>query len=1037
MDLRTVQEEIPKKLPLLHRLKSPDPLQQNQSTTKQSLLGRMSLLERMNMNPLEPNSPQSSLTTVNTRSPSLGLYLESAHSSTTTPTSPKLKRRKRSTSTSTRSARSTETTDPNLSLPNPKRRKRSTSPFTISSIRSQTECEEKETMTPRGRTLTMPMNPLERKRKSRNLTWVGMTPTTVPLIQRMSVVEKPASVYKSTIETSRDLSSSRNSPDMLPPASLPLNGSGFSEEKPSTSTTSSLPSIVLQLMRRERLASATRKSALESLMRNGALARLPNGHPLGALLLEQQLSLSPTVLKNCKLMGTSSNPSSQENSRVPTRESSCSTLPYATSSKEVITHYSPTVPSTFGSIPRSLCRTESEAILPQALIDDQVNHAPAEAKLTSAIALIPPEVVHPPIQSASIGTSVRTAKREDMVRTNAPSKPYHQVLGCRPRYLRYNLWNPDSHFTPTIADWSENAIPLPRPPSSELNDPIACETISQNPELFKIVTPINVDRFQELLSDHPNPLFVQSVCAGLREGFWPWADTHKEGYPSTYDAARPTPHDQKKAQFIRDQRDVELQKGRFSTSFGTDLLPGMYCMPAHAVPKPNSTDLRMVTDHSAGPFSLNSMVDHSLVTGYPLDNMTHIGEMLLAHHRSMTAKKRTIMWKSDIAEAYRLMPLHPHWQLKQVNTIDGQRYIDRNNPFGNSSSAAIFISFNSLVAWIAKNKRGIQNLATYIDDSSGFDLEDDMLPYSPYHTSFPRHQTLLLELWDEISIPHKLKKQIFGPIIPIIGIDVDPNAMTLTLSPERLADLCDALDAWSIKPINGSKSNYQLKYWQQMGGWVNWSFNVFPLLRPCLNNFYHKISGVHSPTRRIWVNNAIRDDFAWAARHIRTSSGIHIFRSSEWDLASADFTIYCDACPEGLGFWYPDSSLGFYAPTPPESEISVIFYFEALCVFCALKNVEKRASRGAKVVIYTDNLNTVQMFNSLACLPAYNQLLRHSVDILLATDIDLRVLHVPGEHNSVADALSRCRFSDALNIVSDLKISPFEPPRWTLGATKK
>jgi hypothetical protein len=297
------------------------------------------------------------------------------------------------------------------------------------------------------------------------------------------------------------------------------------------------------------------------------------------------------------------------------------------------------------------------------------------------------------------------------------------------------------------------------------------------------------------------------------------------------------------------------------------------------------------------------------------------------------------MWKSDIAEAYRLIPLHPHWQLKQVNTIDGLRYIDRTNPFGNSGAPAIFIAFNSLVAWIAKNKRGIRNLATYIDDSSGFDFEDDLLPYLPYQTSFPRHQTLLLELWDELSIPHKRKKQIFGSVIPVIGIDVDPNEMTLTLSPERRSDICDALYAWAIKPINGTKANYQLKHWQQMAGWLNWAFNVFPLLRPCLNNFYHKMSGTHNPTRRIWVNNAIRDDFTWAARHIESSSGVHIFRSSDWEPMSADFTLYCDACPEGLGFWYPSTCLGFYAPTPKDSQISVIFYFEALCVFCALKDV--------------------------------------------------------------------------------------------------
>jgi len=221
----------------------------------------------------------------------------------------------------------------------------------------------------------------------------------------------------------------------------------------------------------------------------------------------------------------------------------------------------------------------------------------------------------------------------------------------------------------------------------------------------------------------------------------------------------------------------------------------MYCMPAHAVPKPNSEDLQMVTDHSAGPYSLNSMVDHDLVTGYPLDNITHMGEMLLKNRRSSADTVEMVVWKSDIAEAYRLMPLHPLWQMKQINTVDGSRYVDRNITFRNSGSPAIFISFNSLVAWIAKHVRGIHRLATYINDSSGFDRSDDLLLYSPYGSPFPCHQTLLLQLWDDLRIPHKRSKQIFGPVIPIIGIDVDPNAMTLSLSPARRSDLCDALQS--------------------------------------------------------------------------------------------------------------------------------------------------------------------------------------------------------------------------------------------------
>jgi len=84
-----------------------------------------------------------------------------------------------------------------------------------------------------------------------------------------------------------------------------------------------------------------------------------------------------------------------------------------------------------------------------------------------------------------------------------------------------------------------------------------------------------------------------------------------------------------KADFLRFQHNIKLAKGRFSPSFGKDLLPGMHRMPNYAVPKPNLSDHRLVTDHSCGKYSLNSMIQHDKVTGYPLDNMVHFGEVLM------------------------------------------------------------------------------------------------------------------------------------------------------------------------------------------------------------------------------------------------------------------------------------------------------------------------------------------------------------------------------------------------------------------------
>ena len=610
----------------------------------------------------------------------------------------------------------------------------------------------------------------------------------------------------------------------------------------------------------------------------------------------------------------------------------------------------------------------------------------------------------------------------------APRRKTNTVTnGMRPKYLRYNIWDPDSDFSPNTADWTLIARPLEGPPQAALDDEVVTKTINENPDLFKIVTPVNVDVFEAYLESHPNQAFVKSVCNGLREGFWPWAEVPKPGYPDTNDESKPAPTDVKKAEFLRAQRDVELAKDRFSPPLAHGLLPGMYCMPIYAVPKPRSSDLRLVTDQSYGKYSLNSMINHDKVTGYPLDNMVHFGEMLMDLERRDPGSEK-VVWKSDIAEAYRILPMHRRWQVKQVNRVDDDYHVDRCNAFGGCGAGGLFISFNSLVAWIAKEIKRIRYLSGYVDDSSGCGRRDDFLTYEPYGKDYPREQVILMNLWDELGIPHKPHKQIYGSPLPVIGITVDANELSLALSDEAKETLITELKWWCTP---GRKE--KLRKWYQMGGWMNWAFNVYPRLRPALNNFYPKLKGRRDSTSLIWVNNSIREDFSWATRILGNSSGVHLLKSVYWGVDEATLTVFCDACPDGMGFWYPELNVGFYSPTPCHEHPDLIFYFEALCVHSALFDAHRRTGTGknGRFVIYTDNSNTVDIFSSLRALPPYNHLLKTSIDILNLGDYDMRILHVSGVDNAVADSLSRADFHRSIKLAPGLKISSFEPWSWS------
>jgi hypothetical protein len=176
--------------------------------------------------------------------------------------------------------------------------------------------------------------------------------------------------------------------------------------------------------------------------------------------------------------------------------------------------------------------------------------------------------------------------------------------------------------------------------------------------------------------------------------------------------------------------------------------------------------------------------------------------------------------------------MSPFWQLKQVITVDGEHYVDRNLAFGSSGSSGIFISFNSLVAWIAKNVKGISYISNHVDDSSGCNLLSDTIHYQPYKLDLPSDRTKLLQLWDKLSIPHKPHKQLSGSPLTIIKIQVDANLMTLTLPNNSKTQLLDELHMWATKSTKTSSGSLKLKHWQCMARWFNWALNVYPLLCP-------------------------------------------------------------------------------------------------------------------------------------------------------------------------------------------------------------
>ncbi|CDO68213.1 hypothetical protein BN946_scf184913.g3 [Trametes cinnabarina] len=610
------------------------------------------------------------------------------------------------------------------------------------------------------------------------------------------------------------------------------------------------------------------------------------------------------------------------------------------------------------------------------------------------------------------------------------------VANKRPRRFRGFLWdNPNSYITP-LATLSESMNPLPSPPYQDLHDEVALSTITSRPDLFQIVSPVKVDVLEHLLHTHPNRPLVESVCRGFREGFWPFADPISDAFPQKWDEPTPFLDDDAQAFALKYAEDEEAAQ-RYSPSFVGELLPGMYSMPVHTVPKPHSDKLRFINNHSAGSFSLNSMIDKCAVGMRP-DNVQDLAHNLL-HFRKLSGDAPLHLFKSDIANAYRILPMHPLWQLRQVVTINGVRRVDRCCCFGNRGSPDLFCTVMALVLWIAIHVRNIPALLAYMDDNFSFEPSPTLVPYHGYGAVvlLPAAQVQLLTLWDDLGIPHALPKQLFGESLTITGFLVDSLSMSISLPSQSCDDLVNAIRAFLA---NAPQRRRTLREWQQMLSWLNWGLNVQPLLRPALQSSYAKIAGMAIANAPIYINARVTRDLLFIAQTFERHGGIYIMKAAAWGPDQADLLVFCDACLSGMAFWIPALSLAFVADCPPAPNglDDNIFWYEALTVLSALRWIDSEFSPPpARLAIYTDNLNTVQIFDSFRATPSFDELLLCACDTLIASGIDLRVWHIAGHYNSVADTLSRGLFHVALQYAPSLSIATFIPPQPTLGELKR
>lgn len=224
---------------------------------------------------------------------------------------------------------------------------------------------------------------------------------------------------------------------------------------------------------------------------------------------------------------------------------------------------------------------------------------------------------------------------------------------------------------------------------------------------WPLPTPINVQRLQDTLANHPDHEFVFKLCNNLRFG----ADVGFTGR-RTARFSKNLPTVLSQTGIVSENLSKEVALGRVAGPFPSPPLPNFQMSPIGLVPKKHSTKFRTIFHLSfpkSGETSINSSIpkeDFSLQY-ITIDN---------AINGILGLGQGCFLAKTDIESAFRLIPLRPSDYELFGMYWESSYYYDKVLPFGLRSAPFLFNLLSDAIEWILVHHCNISFVCHILDD---------------------------------------------------------------------------------------------------------------------------------------------------------------------------------------------------------------------------------------------------------------------------------------------------------------------------------
>ena len=449
----------------------------------------------------------------------------------------------------------------------------------------------------------------------------------------------------------------------------------------------------------------------------------------------------------------------------------------------------------------------------------------------------------------------------------------------------------------------------------------------------------------------------------------------------------------------------ELSAKRIAGPFPSPPLPNFKVSPLALREKKNSKKYRLIHNLSH-PYDLSS-VNSNIPTDYSTIKYASLSSAIKLIQNSPNC----YLGKTDIADAFRLIPLNPNQYHLTGFSFNNDYYFDKVLPQGCSSSCYIFEKFSDSLSWILTEHYDVDTLVKVLDD---------FLFVGSSYSETLRQLNNFRVMCKKVGVPiaeHKTE----GPVkcLTFLGIELDTENMEARLPKDKLsrytADILDLLQ----------KDKCTLRQMQSIIGKLQFSTSVVTCGKCFLRRMYDCIIGIKKPYYFIKLTDEIKQDLQIWLTFLKNYNGVTII-SDKSLIDSSEHHLYTDSSTIGYGASFLKDYI--YGSFPSSWKNFSIEVLELYPIFLILNVLAHNLSH-TKVCIHCDNSAIVHILNKQSSKSKLvMKLLRPIVLLLLKYDISLYAKHVPGKDNKLCDALSRLQFNQDLLLSFGMNLNPLEVP---------